>query len=500
MNGRRHSVGAFSSTGHLPGISGGGHGSSPSSPPVGQRFQQVGRMIGEEADARPPSPAFAATMPGRRASFSSSLSGPKGTNRESGLWQAAAKTQGLSTPPITLEEAGTKLREAMLSKDSSVLLEAISQARMVGFDKKEVERAVKALQRVECQEALQRSQKMGDVEGLRAAMRRARHLNFDAVLLEKPQRVLETLESQEMLEIAMRNRETGSLQACINVASSRGVNPKLIEEAKQIFSQLTAQMTLNAACKGKDADKLEDAIEKAKSVGMDVGFLSPAQDYLNYLRSQDGSTAKVENDAPAPVDPVTEILQRAIGMRETGCLRMAIQTAKNARGDHASLLQQAETMLAHVEAELLLPPAIKKQDRKKLTEAVKKAEESGLQSSLLDQAKHILAQMQGRDHLSSAMARKNSADLREAIDSATDLGLEKAKIDKAEHLFQQACIRESLYEAAEGTDADALQSAINAAKAAGIEKREVDKAEFALRALSSPARNMGRRVSAGAVM
>eukprot|EP00927_Polykrikos_kofoidii_P062037 TRINITY_DN56867_c0_g1_i1.p1 TRINITY_DN56867_c0_g1~~TRINITY_DN56867_c0_g1_i1.p1 ORF type:complete len:437 (+),score=64.65 TRINITY_DN56867_c0_g1_i1:55-1365(+) len=289
----------------------------------------------------------------------------------------------------------------------------------------------------------------------------------------------------ENLRSAMNMRETGGLRLAIEIARCDGVEGQLMTEAQHLLVQLESQRMLASAIRSKDVGRLEDAMEKAANADVNKQLLQQASSHLAQLKMAESASSHTSNPAQGEA---LEQLRRAVDMRETGALRLAIHCAED-QGDQtqalAETLKTAKHVLSVLECEWLLATAIRSNDRSKLQEAISKMEGLNLEQPpvVVEHAKMLLSQILAREALSTAMVNKDLQELSSALERARLNGVEKSKLDKAEQILAQVSARAELSAAmAEpAIDVDVLSRAVSKAKLLRVERREVERAELLLR-------------------
>eukprot|EP00927_Polykrikos_kofoidii_P046137 TRINITY_DN40333_c0_g1_i1.p1 TRINITY_DN40333_c0_g1~~TRINITY_DN40333_c0_g1_i1.p1 ORF type:complete len:434 (-),score=56.32 TRINITY_DN40333_c0_g1_i1:185-1393(-) len=255
------------------------------------------------------------------------------------------------------------------------------------------------------------------------------------------------MDAEGNLRSAMGMRETGGLRLAIEFAKNDGVDGQLVAEAQHQLAQLEAQMMLALAIRSKDCAKLMDAMEKAAKAGVSKQLRQQAALQFAQIKAfVNGGTC-----TPSPGHgEVLEQLHRAIAMRETGALRLAIRLAEDYVDEDETVrkaTKDAQHVLSVAECEWLLAIAVRSNDKSKLQEAIGKVELLNLERppATVEQAKMLLLQISAREDLSSAMLSKDVRELSSALEKAKLHGVEKSKLDRAGLLLAQAAAREDLF-------------------------------------------------------
>lgn len=353
-----------------------------------------------------------------------------------------------------MERASEMLKEATRKEDSSMLLEAIGEAKAAHMDASCIREATQLLQQISAKESLKQITKGSDLQALKRAIAIAKgngaEVHFAQALLESELK-LEELEAVESLRIAMSLPETGSLQLAVRKARcvrNPAENLKaLMTEAQVMLEKLEAHRALMQLLRSKDPDKskLQDAIEKATSVGLRCPELDRAMALLESSPETQSSTSRLPMVAQTKTQEIQGQLLRAISLCESGGLRDAIKRAVACELQDLPELEDAKALVAMIEARRLLDVAVKGKtpNKAKLQEAIAAATSCGLPPEQWGIAQQMLEVIEARDNLSAAITSKDPAKLTDAIKLAQSCGVERAKILKAEGVLQASQAKEA---------------------------------------------------------
>lgn len=418
------------------------------------------------------------------------------------------------------EQAETALRTAMEKNNPLEMLSALIEAKSTGADKALVQDATRLLQRLQAREALQAAVAARDAGHLRAALVHAKSAGIEPKEVASAERLWKVLEIEDSLNIAITMRESGALRLALSAACGSGASSALIEKGQQLLAMLELGHSLAAAARSRNPKKLQEALDKAEKCNLPPATLEHARALLAELSDSGkvsptdgaltpdtgalgGDTAKTAScgdraaDARSPLDEIEQRIWRAVNLRESGALKMAIDSAAGitvmgadpartkaliARRD--AMLDVARRTLGEIESARALALVVKRigpnSDRKKLKEAITQAESFGLTpvtSEDLARAMAALEHIDAQESLSAALKAKTVADIEAAIARCRAANVDRTRVDRAEKTLIVMKAKDELDAAAARKDPLELPGAIEAARRLGVERGEIERAE-----------------------
>lgn len=325
------------------------------------------------------------------------------------------------------------LEEATEAEDTMKLLKAVGWAKEAGVEEGTLAKAVKLMQRLEIGGALKRAVKNENIIELKQLMARAKTSGVDAATTDQGQKLMDMMEKERELRVAMNLGQIEAVRWALE-NSTAGVRDSTLREARLLERTLEIKGAVASALRSKNVSKIEVAIQQGELGGVETAYLAEAREKLAQLKAREKPREAASKDNKLEG---SDMLSQAMRMRRPDLLKISIKQALDDGLPYAEV-EAAEHLLAEIEADKACAAALRTKDKKKLQDAVNKADAFRVQGGAAEQARSLLARMEVEAVLATAMKEREPAALKEAIDKARRASVDKMHIDTAERLLAQA--------------------------------------------------------------